>query len=144
VVSIAGNEALYNLIGTTYGGDGNTTFALPDLRGRVPVHQGNNYVLGQQQGAENVTLTVDQLPHHNHSLVAATAAEVQVPTPNTIPAIAFSSGQPGANVYGAAPPNTSLIGSSIGPDGQSLPHANIQPYLAVNYIIAMGGTFPHQ
>ena len=132
------------MIGTTYGGDGVENFALPDLRGRVPMHQGNGYIPGQMQGTENVTLTVDQLPHHSHSLVAATAGEVQVPTTSTIPAIAFSSGQPNANVYGAAPPTTSLVPTSIGYDGASTPHANIQPYLAVSYIIAMAGEFPHQ
>ncbi|MDB5516179.1 MAG: phage tail protein [Tardiphaga sp.] len=141
LISIANNDALYSLLGTTYGGDGANTFGLPDLRGRVPIHQGGGYIPGQMAGVETVTLQVAELPHHSHSLVAATAGQVKVPTTATMPASATSS-QPNANVYAPATTSTTLVSSSVSNDGQSLFHNNVQPYLAVNYIIATAGTYP--
>jgi microcystin-dependent protein len=139
LLSIGENEALFQLIGTTYGGDGQTTFALPDLRGRLPIHQGNGLVLAERGGVETVTLTTNQLPAHTHPLHAsagnASAASAQgnvlAQTPTYTP-------------YIAAAPNVQLHGSSISPTGGSQPHDNYQPYLCVNFIISLFGIFPSQ
>jgi microcystin-dependent protein len=149
LMSISTNDALYTLLGTTYGGDGINTFGLPDLRSRVPLHVGNSggstYTLGEPGGVENVTLQPANLPAHNHGLNAATAAAVQVPTSATIPAgnvTIAATGQ--VNVYGPAPgpAGENLHPATIMPDGQGLSHDNIQPYLAVTFIIAVDGVFP--
>jgi microcystin-dependent protein len=134
---ISENETLFQLIGTTYGGDGESTFNLPDLRGRLPVHQGNGFILAQTGGAEQVTLTVNQIPSHTHPLVASSDQA------NTI--------NPGGNVIGtpltatpfyADAPNTNLAPQSIAPVGGSQPHTNFQPYLCVDFIISLFGIFP--
>jgi microcystin-dependent protein len=146
LISIAENSTLYQLIGTTYGGDGVNTFALPDLRGRVPMHQGGGNVVGQKAGVEEVTLLAANLPQHTHTLSAATSGQVQTPVAqSSIPAVAASS-QTGimVSVYGNPPGNATLNPSSTTNDGGSQPHSNIQPYLAVNFIIAMAGTYPSQ
>lgn len=130
------NDALFSLIGTTYGGDGQTTFGLPDLRGRIPVHQGIRFQLGQPSGTETVTLTSAQIPSHNHAVAADS---------NT-----GSSGNPQGNIVAGStltPYNTLAVdinmgGSSIGNTGGSQPHDNIMPYQCVNYIIALEGIFP--
>jgi microcystin-dependent protein len=149
LMSISTNDVLYSLIGTTYGGDGVNTFALPDLRSRVPLHIGTGnpttYTLGQPGGTETVTLQTANLPSHSHSLNASPATAVLQPSASTIPAAAVTSAAPGSvNVYGPAPgpAGENLHPSTIAVDGQGLPHANIQPYLAVNFIIAMAGDFP--
>jgi len=136
LVSIDQNEALYNLIGTTYGGDGQMTFGLPDLRGRLPVHQGNGFQLGQSSGTETVTLNTAQLPSHNHAAVADS---------NT-----GSTGNPQGNIVAGStltPYNTTAAasqmgGNSIGNTGGNQPHDNVMPYQCVNYIIALEGIFP--
>ncbi|MBK8597105.1 MAG: phage tail protein [Holophagales bacterium] len=139
ILGIAQNSALFALVGTTYGGNGQTTFALPDLQSRVPVHFGQGpglspYVLGQQGGAENVTLLTTQIPAHTHALnaFATTGAE-------TVPA----NGVP-ANTQGSvnATANTAFAPAAIGNTGSSQPHTNIQPYLALNFSIALEGVFP--
>ncbi len=136
LLSIAQNEALFNLIGTTYGGDGQTTFALPDLRGRIPVHRGSGFPLGQSGGTENVTLTTSQLPSHNHAVAANS---------NT-----GSSGNPQGNIAAGSnltPYNTTAAANqmgaaSIGHTGGSQPHNNIMPFQCLNYIIALEGIYP--
>ena len=139
LLSIAQNTALFSLLGTTYGGNGQTTFALPDLRGRVPIQQGSGpgltpRVLGEQGGTETVTLQVTQMPAHTHTVSASTAAAGDtVPTGNVL-----SEG----SIYHAAPGNTTLSPTAIGASGGSQPHNNIQPFLALNFIIATQGIFP--
>jgi len=142
IISIADNSALYALIGTTYGGDGQSTFGLPDLQGRIPLHQGNlaggsNYVIGQVGGVETVTVTSQQIPAHNHSLMASsTAASLNNPANQTVGGVGiYSNRAPGKSM------NSAMVGFS---QGGSLPHDNMQPYLALNWIIAMGGVFPTQ
>lgn len=131
LLSIAQNTALFSILGTTYGGDGQTTFALPDLRGRVPLQQGQgpglqSYVLGQKAGTETVTLTVNEMPAHNHSITVTA-----VPPGGTIPA-----------VDGQLTPTPLNAFEASGMTGGSQPHNNLQPYLALNYIIALQGIFP--
>jgi microcystin-dependent protein len=140
LLPISENDALFNLIGTTYGGDGQTTFALPDLRGRVPVHQGTGFILGQAAGVEEVTLTVSQTPAHSHPVIAstnnATTANAQTnvlaQTPSYTPYISGFT------------PNTALNAASVDPNGGSQPHTNFQPYLCVDFIISLFGVFPPQ
>jgi microcystin-dependent protein len=147
--SISENEALFNLIGTTYGGDGVNTFALPSLQSRVPVHMGTDsfgttYVQGALGGVENVTLTTAQLGAHNHPLNAVNSgASVQSPA-GALPGLSTSS-QAGTLQYGngTATPTT-LTPASIGLSGGGQPHTNIQPYLAISFIISLFGIFPSQ
>ena len=141
LLAISQNDALFNLIGTTYGGDGQNTFALPDLRGRAPVHQGAGFVIGQSGGVENVTLAVGQMPAHNHQAAAAAGGNV------VDPANAVWSSDPGGNTAAyTIPPQgqATMNGAAIGSTGGSQPHDNMQPYLAVNYIISVEGIFPSQ
>jgi microcystin-dependent protein len=140
--------ALFSLLGTYYGGDGTTNFALPDLRSRVPIGmgQGNGlspYVIGQVAGVENVTLLANQLPKHNHLINAdkAPAAVVQSPANNFL-AAGTASGRP-ADIYSAAlTSQTTLNPNAVSISGGNQPHTNIQPVLAMNYIIALQGIFP--
>jgi microcystin-dependent protein len=139
-------DALFNLIGTTYGGDGQTTFALPDLRGRVPVHQGQGgattYILGQNGGAEQVTLTVQQIPQHAHPLTATNDTATQT-NPGGQVLARFS--QANIDPYlESTPGTTSLAQSSITAAGGSQPHSNLQPFLCMNYILSLFGIFPSQ
>jgi microcystin-dependent protein len=149
LLSISTNTVLYSLIGTTYGGDGVNTFALPDLRSRVPLHIGtgnaSTYTLGEPGGVERVTLLTGNLPSHSHSLNASPSTAVLAPSSSTIPAATVTSSAAGTvAVYGPAPgpSGENLIPATIANDGQGLPHDNIQPYLAVSFIIAMAGDFP--
>jgi microcystin-dependent protein len=147
VQSIANNETLYTLIGTTYGGDGQTTFNLPDLRGRLPIGQGqgpglSNYLIGQLGGTENITLTTGQMPQHNH-LVNVINSAGNVPTPISSSYIAGTyAGTAGLNFYSPGPPGTTLASGTIGTSGNSVPISIVQPILATNYIIALYGIFP--
>jgi microcystin-dependent protein len=143
LLSIAENETLFNLVGTTYGGDGQETFAVPDLRGRAPMHQGQggglqNYVIGQLLGVESVTITVPTMPAHTHSLVATTGAASQITGANGILAAMPSL----APFIAGNPPDAQLNASSIVASGGSLPHDNMQPLLAINFIISLFGIFP--
>jgi microcystin-dependent protein len=139
LLPISENETLFQLIGTTYGGDGQSTFALPDLRGRIPIHQGNGFVLAETGGVEEVTLTVQQIPAHGHSLLGTDdLATTNAPANNVF---AKSSG---ATIfpYGTDQPLTTLHPSTISPVGGSQPHTNFQPYLCVDFIISLFGIFP--
>ncbi len=139
LLPISENTALFNLIGTTYGGDGQSTFALPDLRGRVPVHQSTFYTIGQVGGVETVTLTTNQMPAHGHAAQASTDQGTQGnPAGNVL-----------ANSQGAKPyiedvPTGAMSAQSIGPAGGSQPHDNLAPFLCVSFIISLFGIFPSQ
>jgi microcystin-dependent protein len=139
LLPISENETLFNLIGTTYGGDGQSTFALPDLRGRIPLHQGNGFILAETGGAEEITLTVNQIPSHNHAMLASTAAGL-----NSDPSQQLTAQHPTASLYSPVPGSVSLSASVIGPVGGSQPHNNFQPYLCINFIISLFGIFPSQ
>jgi microcystin-dependent protein len=130
------NETLFNLIGTTYGGDGESTFALPDLRGCLPLHQGNGFILAETAGVEEVTLTTAQIAAHSHALLASTAVATQE-TPGT-----NVTGQTEVPLYGQTSPFGPMNAVAIGPNGGSQPHTNFQPYLCVNFIISLYGIFP--
>ena len=140
LMPISQNTALFSILGTTYGGDGMQTFALPDLRGRVPVHVSNQVLLGESAGVETVTLTQSQLPAHGHAVMAsADLAAATTPAANVMGA------KPrfGADVYAAGSPATPLSASSVGPAAPfGLAHDNMQPSLAVNFCIALFGVFP--
>jgi microcystin-dependent protein len=139
LLPISENETLFQLIGTTYGGDGQSTFALPDLRGRLPLHQGNGFTLAETGGVEEVTLTVQQIPAHSHAFLGtASNASGNSPTGN-VPA---NSTGPTVFPYGTDQPTTTLSPTSIGPVGGSQPHTNFQPYLCIDFIISLFGIFP--
>ncbi len=134
---ISENETLFQLIGTTYGGDGQETFNLPDLRGRLPIHQGNGFIMAETGGAEEITLTTQQMPVHNHALTATTAGATST---NPGDGILGSTGN--IDLYRETAANTPLAPISIGPVGGSQPHTNFQPYLCVDFIISLFGIFP--
>ena len=142
LLPISENETLFQLIGTTYGGDGQTTFALPDLRGRLPLHQGTGptgitYIIGETGGAEQVTLTPNQIPVHSHALLAS-ADPANSPNPG-----AHLLSEPlSTTPYIQDTPGTALSPQAIVPAGGSQPHDNRQPYLCVNFIISLFGIFP--
>jgi microcystin-dependent protein len=141
ILSIAQNTALFSLLGTTYGGNGQTTFALPDLRGRCALSSGqgpglSNYSLGQVSGTETVTLIGNQLPIHSHT-VAAVDDDATVSTPtNALPANIVAKG------YSKSAGNTNMNPTMIGGGGGNQPHPNLQPCLVLNYCIALEGIFP--
>ena len=139
LLPISENDALFTLIGTTYGGDGQSTFALPDLRGRLPIHQGNSYVIGQTGGVEEVTLTSQQIPAHSHAMLASTSTGTQSGAAGNVLASGSS-----ISIYRSAMPNSPLSPQMIGPVGGNQPHSNMQPYVCVNYIISLFGIFPTQ
>lgn len=139
LLPISENETLFNLIGTTYGGDGQSTFALPDLRGRVPIHQGNGFVLAEQGGVESITLTVNQIPAHTHAMLAtANNANGVVPTGQVLAA----SSEVTVSPYGSDNPQTNLSPQAVSSVGGSQPHDNFQPYLCIDFIISLFGIFP--
>lgn len=132
-------ETLFQLIGTTYGGDGQSTFAVPDLRGRLPVHQGSGFTLAQTGGVEEVTLTSSQIPAHAHPALASTSnASSNDPTGNLGGAITVAA----VFAYGTDNPLTPLSPSAVGSTGGSQPHSNLQPFLCVSFIISLFGIFP--
>jgi Microcystin-dependent protein len=140
IMSIAQNSALFSLLGTTYGGNGQTTFALPDLRGRVAVSSGQgpglqNYSLGEVAGSESITLISTQMPAHTH-LVGASTGSAQA-TPDN----AFPGSDTSTQIYDLAA-STTMNPQMIQPAGGSQPHENRQPYLVLNYIIALQGVYP--
>lgn len=142
LLPIAQYQLLFSLIGTTYGGDGQTTFALPDLRGRIPVHQGQNFSIGQSGGTETVTLTAQQVPSHAH------AAQCQTGDGNQRgPGGAFWAGS-GLNQYSSAAPDQAMSAAAVSPSilGQSgpNPHDNLMPFQVINFIIALEGVFPNR
>ncbi len=142
LLPISENETLFQLIGTTYGGDGQSTFALPDLRGRLPIHQGSGpdgstYILAETGGVEQVTLTQNQIPAHTHGFLASTnAAQDSSPAGKVL-------GQSGTGLlYNQDAADTNLNGGALVPVGGSQPHSNFQPYLCVDFIISLFGIFP--
>lgn len=145
LLSIAQYDALFALIGTTYGGNGQTTFALPDLRGRIPIHMGQNpstgttYNLGQAGGVETVTLTSQQMPAHTHQVYATTADGTQSSPANGLWA------KSALNEYSTATaPVTAMAANAVVPVGGNQPHDNIMPYQCINFIIATEGLWPPQ
>ena len=138
LLPISENETLFNLIGTTYGGDGQSTFALPDMRGRIPLHQGNGFILAETGGAEEITLTVNQIPSHTHPLLgSADPASARGVSGNVL-------GRTPAEAYASEFTAQPLSPQSVGPIGGSQPHTNFQPYLCVDFIISLFGIFPRQ
>ena len=139
-MQISDNDTLFNLIGTTYGGDGQETFNLPNLGGRLPLHVGAGYQIGQMGGVPSVTLSVQQTPSHGHPLVGSTA-----PASGTNPQNSVFAHLPDAGVqtaYGTTAPFGAIDPSSVAPMGGSQPHDNMQPYCAVSFIIALYGIYP--
>jgi microcystin-dependent protein len=142
---ISENDALFTLIGTTYGGDGQETFQLPDLQGRVPMHQGTGpdgvtYQLAEKAGVESVTLTTQQIPVHTHTFTGSTSNGTEAAPAGGMMATSTSL-QPYAQV---SPSDASFSPNSITPVGGSQPHENIQPYLAISFILSLFGIFPQQ
>lgn len=145
VLPISEFETLFMLIGTTYGGDGESTFALPDLRGRVPVHQGQGAglsprAIGQMGGVEQVTLAPSQMPSHNHVLNAtATAATASSGVAGSLTGKAATT-----SLYGSTPGGQPLAAQALAASGGSQPHNNMAPYVAMSFIISLFGIFPSQ
>ncbi|UGY18284.1 phage tail protein [Bradyrhizobium septentrionale] len=135
VLPINQNQALFSLLGTTYGGNGTTTFALPNLQGKVPLHMGSGFALGQTAGETSHTLTIAEMPQHPHTFQGTTNnADNPVVTGNLMAT--------SANLYTAASNLTTLDPSTVGNAGGSQPHENMQPYLTLNFCIALQGIFP--
>src|SRR5262245_584211 len=150
LIPIDQNDALFNLIGTTYGGDGQTTFALPNLQSRIPLHVGPGFALGQSGGVETVTLTTQQIPAHSHVPQAWTGAPPDKTAANT-PVNNFLADEtlpggisPQPFAYTPNAPNTPLSPNAIGAAGGSQPHDNMIPFLVINFIISLFGVFPSQ
>jgi microcystin-dependent protein len=146
LIPISENDTLFNLIGTTYGGDGQSTFALPNLASRVPVHMGNGggqtYVIGEIGGVEDVTLTTQQIPSHTHPLLATASGQTNSPQGAYFATV--GSTQAASMAYDTTPPAVTLIPASVLPAGGNQPHTNIQPTLAINFIISLFGIYPSQ
>jgi microcystin-dependent protein len=139
LLPISENETLFQLVGTTYGGDGQSTFALPDLRGRVPIHQGNGFILAETGGAETITLTVNQIPAHAHPLLGSTRVGVDV---NPEARVVAGTGAAGGFSYVEDVPSQGFAPAAVSPVGGSQPHENVQPYLCISFIISLFGIFP--
>lgn len=137
LLPISENETLFQLIGTTYGGDGQSTFALPDLRGRLPLHQGNGFILAETGGAEDITLTVSQVPAHSHPLLAS-GGIASAPTPGGYVPARVTAG----DLYEIGSADLTMAAAAVGSTGGSQPHTNMQPYLCVSFIISLFGIFP--
>lgn len=136
LLPISENETLFQLIGTTYGGDGQSTFALPDLRGRLPVHQGNGFILAETGGAEEITLTVNQIPAHSHAVLASNTTATSKSPAGTMPAGAQG------DLYSSDFTALNFSPQAISSTGGSQPHTNFMPYLCVDFIISLFGIFP--
>jgi len=137
LLPISENETLFQLIGTTYGGDGESTFALPDLRGRLPLHQGNLHILAETGGAEEITLTTNHVPAHSHPMLASTAGGTLPDAQNHVLA-----SSPSIDMYIQDTPSANLHAQAVSSVGGSQPHTNFQPYLCVDFIISLFGIFP--
>jgi microcystin-dependent protein len=140
LLPISQYETLFNLIGTTYGGDGQQTFSLPNLLGRTPIHQGSNgtttYVIGQPGGVETVTLNINQYPRHNHSLMASSnGGTLSTPTNNAVG---------GLDAYSGITPVDAMNSNMLVGNGGSNPHDNMQPYQVLNWVISLFGVYPSQ
>jgi microcystin-dependent protein len=145
LLPISENETLFNLIGTMYGGDGQETFAVPNLSGRVPMHAGQgpaisqNYQQGETGGVENVTLSAQQVPIHNHAFLVNSAIGTQTSPSNNFMAASLS-----GKLYYATTPDKQMYNQILAPIGGSQPHENMHPYLCINFIISLFGVFPTQ
>jgi len=139
LLPISEYETLFNLIGTTYGGDGQSTFALPDLRGRVPIHIGNGFTLAETGGAETVTLTVSQIPSHSHPMLATSSFGTASAAANNVLAQTQA-----IKMYDSSAPAVAMAPGTVTSTGGSQPHDNFQPYLCVDFIISLFGIFPSQ
>jgi microcystin-dependent protein len=138
LMAIDQNDTLFQLIGTTYGGDGQTTFALPNLQSRIPLHSGSGFTLGQTGGVETVTLTTNQIPAHVHVPQANSNAGTQSSPSGGVWA------QSTLNQFSSAAPSVSMAPAALGLSGGSQPHDNMMPFLAVNFILSLFGVFPSQ
>jgi len=138
LLAIADNDALFNLIGTTYGGDGQTTFALPNLQGRAPVHVGSGFVLGQAGGSESVTLTANQIPAHSHVPQAQNAVGNQASPTNNVWANST------LNQFTAGPAASTMNAQNVQSSGGSQPHDNMMPFQVISFVIALEGIYPSQ
>jgi len=137
LLSISENETLFQLIGTTYGGDGQSTFGLPDLRGRLPLHMGNGFVLAETGGAEEITLTASQIPSHTHPLLGSNAVAGDANASNNV------LGQSSTfDPYLADVSSANMGAAAVSSVGGNQPHSNFQPYLCVDFIISLYGIFP--
>jgi microcystin-dependent protein len=139
LLPISEYETLFNLIGTTYGGDGQSTFALPDLRGRIPVHMGNGFTLAETGGAEEITLTVPQIPAHTHPFLASSATATGSNPQNNV-----NDQNTTIQIYTQGSSSDNLNPGAVTSTGGSQPHNNFQPYLCVDFIISLFGIFPSQ
>ncbi len=145
LMAISENDTLFNLIGTTYGGDGQQTFGLPDLQSRVPMHMGQgpgitqNYVIGEKAGVESVTLTTSQIPIHTHSFIASTNTSLSTSPTNNVAAAGITT-----KMYTEDVANQPLNNAVVTPQGGGQPHDNIQPYLCISFIISLFGVYPSQ
>jgi microcystin-dependent protein len=142
-MSISQNTALFSLIGTYYGGDGISTFQLPNLQSRVPIHQGQGpglspYVLGQNGGFENVTLSTQQMPQHNHLANTVSGPQATAPRPSN----AYPGNATSGSVYSTGTPDSTFNNNFISYQGNSQPHNNLQPYLCISFCIALQGIYP--
>ena len=134
---ISENETLFQLIGTTYGGDGESNFNLPDLRGRVPIHQGNGFILAETAGAEEITLTTAQMPIHTHAFLANTAPGTSPNVQGNLPATSSA-----VQIYRESAANQNMNPGTVGNTGGSQAHLNMQPFLTLSFCIALQGIFP--
>ena len=139
LLPISEYETLFNLIGTTYGGDGQSTFGLPDLRGRLPLHFGNGFIQSETGGAETITLTASQTPAHSHALLAAAIGGDQVSPLGNVLANSFN-----VTPYINDVTNGNMSSSAVSTVGGSQPHNNFQPYLCIDFILSLYGIFPSQ
>ncbi|PIL21531.1 hypothetical protein P775_03890 [Puniceibacterium antarcticum] len=144
LIAISQNDALFNLLGTIYGGDGQTSFALPDMRGRVPIHRGDGpglskRPLGSKAGEEHVTLTTSQLPSHSHNFHANTQAATSAAPAGKVVALGV-----GVNFYNAREPTGNMVPSIVSKTGGSRPHENMMPSLCISFIISLFGIYPSQ
>ncbi|AGB43371.1 phage tail protein [Mesorhizobium sp. B2-3-14] len=137
LLPISENETLFQLIGTTYGGDGESTFALPDARGRLPIHQGNGFVLAETGGAEEITLTISQIPAHTHAFLGNAGNGSQAAPQNNVLASSTL-----VRLYASETADANMAAPAISSVGGSQPHSNFQPYLCINFIISLFGIFP--
>ncbi|HUJ45815.1 MAG TPA: tail fiber protein [Rhizomicrobium sp.] len=144
------NQALFSLLGTTFGGDGRVNFALPDLRSRVPIHMGNGFTLGQRGGEEAHTINVSETPTHNHAIMtdATHQGSINLPATNTVLAQSVGVNSSGGNfsfaIYGALAAGGTMAPQTVGLNGGSQPHTNLMPFLCLNMCIALQGIFPSQ
>ena len=134
------NQALFAILGTTYGGNGQTNFALPNLQGRLPIHEGNGFTLGQQGGEENHTLTINEIPSHNHPVNCNSGTSSNVASPSG----AVWAQDPNGNAPYSGSGGSQMAIPAINAAGGNQPHPNLAPYLVLSFVIALQGIFPSQ